>query len=156
MSENESTKPPVAPEASRPDSSPRTEVPAADEKLFAQLFDISPFPAVVSRIKDHTVIAINRRTSELFGIPQHQAAGLRVTDYYVDPADRVRLAELISRDGRAENLRVQIQQPGGEAFWALFSARLVTYEGELAILTVFTDINEQMTAERSEERRVGK
>jgi PAS domain S-box-containing protein len=131
--------------------------PAADERLFAQLFDVSPFPAVVSRIRDSTVIAINRRTSEIFGVAQDQAAGLRVTDYYVDPADRARLAESIQREGRADSQRVQIRRRDGEPFWALFSARLVTYDGEPAILTVFTDIDEQMQAEsqlRASEQRL--
>ena len=43
---------------------------------FEQLFDISPFPAVVSRLRDQAVIAINQRTSEMFGIPQAEAVGL--------------------------------------------------------------------------------
>ena len=131
--------------------------PAADEKLFAQLFDVSPFPAVVSRISDHAVIAINRRTSEIFGLTQQQAVGRRVTDYYVDPSERAALAERVARDGRADNLRLRIRRPDGTPFWALFSARLVTYEGEPAILTVFTDITEQVKAEtalRASEQRL--
>jgi hypothetical protein len=35
---------------------------------FEQLFDISPFPAVISRLRDHAVVAINKRTSEMFGL----------------------------------------------------------------------------------------
>ena len=122
-------------------------VPAADERLFAQLFDISPFPAVVSRVTDHTVIAINQRTSEVFGIPQREAAGLRVTDFYVNPAERANMAEQVRQHGRVDGLRLHIRRPNGVPFWALFSARLVTYAGELAILTVFTDISDQVEAE---------
>ena len=42
---------------------------------FEHLFDISPFPAVVSRLRDHSVVAINRRTSEMFGISHAEALG---------------------------------------------------------------------------------
>lgn len=52
---------------------------------FQQLFEISPFPAVVSRLRDSVVVAINRRTSETFGIPQDQAMGLRTIDYITKP-----------------------------------------------------------------------
>ena len=55
------------------------------ESLFEQLFDISPFPAVVSRLRDKAVLAINKRTSEMFGIPHADAVGLFTTDYYVEP-----------------------------------------------------------------------
>jgi PAS domain S-box-containing protein len=130
---------------------------AADQRLFATLFDVSPFPAVVSRVKDHTVIAINRRTSDIFGVSQADAAGLRVTDYYVDPDERLRLADQLTRSGHVDGMRLQIRKQDGEPFWALFSARLVTYEGETAILTVFTDISEQVSAEadlRASEQRL--
>jgi PAS domain-containing protein len=46
-------------------------LPSAEaEGLYSQLFDVSPFPAVVSRLHDHTVLAINARTAEIIGIPQ--------------------------------------------------------------------------------------
>jgi PAS domain S-box-containing protein len=122
---------------------------STDEKVLAQLFDLSPFPAVVSRLADHTVLAVNARTSEIFGVPQSEAAGLRVTDYYVDPVQREQLVEQLRRNSRADNIRLHARRPNGEAFWALASARLVTYQGEPAVLTVFSDISEQVAAEQA-------
>ena len=131
--------------------------PAADaEGVFAQLFDLSPFPAVVSRLDDHTVLAVNLRTSELFGVPQNEAVGRLVTDYHVDPADRLRLADQIRGDGRVDNLRLQVRGPNGP-FWALVSSRLVAWRGEPAILTVFQDISDQLAAQtalKASERRL--
>ena len=120
-----------------------------DEELFAHLFDVSPFPAVLTRRRDHTIVAINQRTAEIFQIPQDRAIGRRVTDYYVDPAQREELATRLRRDGLADNVRVQIKRQNGGAFWALVSARLVTCDGEPAVLTVFNDISEQLAAERA-------
>ena len=134
-----------------------SDVPSADEGLFARLFDLSPFPAVVSRLSDHTVLAINLRTSEIFGIPPREAVGLTVTDYYVDPTDRLQLAANIRDNGRVDNLRVQVKGRGGHLLWALVSARLVSWKDEPAILTVFQDISEQLSAEmtlRASERRL--
>jgi PAS domain S-box-containing protein len=131
--------------------------PEADERLFAQLFDVSPFPAVVSRVSDNTVIAINQRTSELFGVAQRDAVGRRVTDYYVNPEERAKLAAEVREHGRLDAMRVQIRRPDGTPFWSLFSARLVRYSGELAILTVFTDITAEVDAEaalRASEQRL--
>jgi PAS domain S-box-containing protein len=139
-----------------PDAVTRPGVPAADERLFAELFDVSPFPAVVSRAADHTVVAVNQRTAEVFGVPPHEAVGRRVTDYYVNPAERADLAARIQRDGRADG-RVQIRRPDGQPFWALFSSRLVSYDGQPAVLTVFTDITDQVAAEaalRASEQRL--
>ncbi|MCC7044990.1 MAG: PAS domain S-box protein [Acidobacteria bacterium] len=135
------------PGSAPPDPAADTHSTIADVTLFAQMFDVSPFPSVVSRLSDATVIAINRRTAEIFGQSQQDAVGQKVTDYYVDPSQRADLAERLTRDGRADHLRMQIRRPDGTPFWALFSARLVTYEGERAVLTAFTDISDQVHTE---------
>jgi PAS domain S-box-containing protein len=116
---------------------------------YSDLFDWSPVPAVVSRLADHTVLAVNARTSEIIGVPQADAVGLKVTDYYVDPADRLTLAERLRQDGRADNLRLRIRRQSGEPIWVLASSRLVTWHGEQAVLTIFQDIGDQVAAEMS-------
>jgi PAS domain S-box-containing protein len=132
--------------------------PRPDDSLFFELFDASPFPAVVSRLRDHTVLAINQRTSHVFGIEHQDAIGKHAPDYYVNPAERRMLAEQVQQHGRAENLRFQLKRPSGDTFWASVSSRRVLFGGEPAILTVFSDITEQVEAERvlraSEERLV--
>jgi len=116
---------------------------------YSQLFHLSPFPAVVSRLHDHTVLAINARTAEIIGIRERDAVGRSVSDYYVDPSERAQLADRLRRDGRADGLRLQIKRGNGEPFWVLASARLVTWLAEPAVLTVFHDISEQLAAEAS-------
>ena len=124
--------------------------PSAEaESPYPQLFDVSPFPAVVSRVHDHTVLAINARTAEVIGIPQRDAVGLSVSDFYVDSSERVQLVDRLGRDGRADNLRLRIKRANGEPFWVLASSRLVTWQTERAVLTVFHDISEQLAAETS-------
>jgi PAS domain S-box-containing protein len=119
------------------------------ESLFEHLFDISPFPAVVSRLRDHAVLAINKCISEMFGISQDEAIGLVTTNYYVDPAERQQLVEPLTRVGKADDVLLHLRQPNGRTFWARASARLVTWQDEPAVLTVFNDISEQLNAERA-------
>jgi PAS domain S-box-containing protein len=126
-------------------------------RSYRQLFDVGPFPAVVSRVDDHTVLAINARTSEIVGISPSDAVGRSVADYYGDPSDRMQLIEQLRREGRADNLRIRIKRASGEPLWVLASSRLVTWAGEPAVLTVFHDISEQLAAEtslRTSERRL--
>ena len=138
------SQPADAPAAASP-----TAPTAIDERLAAHLFDLSPFPSVVSRLSDHTVLAINARTSEIFNLPQNEAGGLRVTDYYVNASQRAALVERLRQDGRADNMRIELRRPAGDTFWAQASARLVTYKGEPAVFTVFNDITDQVAAEQA-------
>jgi len=129
-----------------------------DDGLFYQLFDASPFPAVVTRLSDHRVLAINQRTSDVFGIPQAEAVGRHAPDYYVDPDERRRMAEQVVREGRADEFRFELRRPDGGTFWVSASARRVNFGGEPAILAVFKDISSEVEAIRtlkaSEERLV--
>jgi PAS domain S-box-containing protein len=123
--------------------------PADGAGLYERLFDVNPFPAVVSRLRDHTVLAINARTADIIGVPQDQAIGATVTDYYADPSERVLVAERLRRDGMVDNLRLRIKRQNGGQLWVLVSSRLIEWQGEPAVLSVFHDISEQLAAEMS-------
>ena len=120
-----------------------------DDVLSAHLFDVGPAPAVVTRLRDHTILAINQYTSELFGVAQDEARGQPVLEYYVDPAARQRLAELVRRDFRADGVRLHLKRRNGETFWVHANARLISVGGEPAVLTVFSDITDQLAAEEA-------
>jgi two-component system sensor histidine kinase/response regulator len=140
-----------------PGTRPASPAAAIEERLAAHLFDLSPIPAVFSRLEDSTILAMNARTSEIFGVAQAHAAGLRGSDFYVDLTQRQMLIDLLRRDGRADNVRIHLRRTDGQTLWAQASARLVTYGGEPAVLTVFNDISEQVAAEdalKASERRL--
>src|SRR4051794_37469792 len=117
-----------------------------NDDVIARLLDLSPFPAVVSRLRDHMVLAINDATATLFRGPIETAIGRYVPDYYVNPTEREELAALVRRDGRADRFRTQLRRDDGTTFWTFSSARLVTFQGEPAVLTAFNEVEEQLAA----------
>ena len=116
---------------------------------YLQLFELSPFPAVVSRLDDHRVLAVNVSAAALVGVSPTDAVGQPVSSYYVDPAQRLELVDRVRRDGRADNVRLHVKRARGEPFWVLASIRVLDWNGESAALTVFHDISEQLAAESS-------
>jgi PAS domain S-box-containing protein len=127
------------------------------EPLLAHLFDVSPFPAAVSRLSDYTVVAINQHTADTFGISKDAAVGRSILDYHSDPNARQRVTDVLRQHGRADNLRLQVRRQNGATFWVLASARLVHFDGEDLVLTVFHDISEQVAVEetlRASEQRL--
>ena len=73
-------KAPVKPRAPRKRPAHARPAAKADDP-YLRLFDVSPFPAVVSRVHDHTVLAVNARTAELIGVSQRDAIVRSVADY---------------------------------------------------------------------------
>src|SRR4030095_9467556 len=67
------------------------------------------------------------------------------------------MVEQIRQTGQAEGLLLQLRTPLGEQFWAEVYARVVTFDGEPATLSVFHDVTERVKAEqalRSSEQRL--
>ena len=119
------------------------------EARFKHLFDISPFPALVTSVADSRVLAVNQRTAQRFGIPQSKAIGLHAPDFYVDPGQRAAIVDQLARTSQAEGFLVQLRTPKGEEFWADVYAHLITFEGEPATLAVFHDVTERVIAEQA-------
>src|SRR5262249_14016750 len=123
---------------------------------FRHLFDISPFPAMVTSLISQKVLAVNERTANRLGIPRVDAAGLHAPDFYMDPQQHEVMAEQLRTKGESEGL-LRLRTPSGEQFWADVHARPITFDGEAAVLSVFHDVTGRVTAEqalRSNERRL--
>lgn len=120
-----------------------------DDALSAYLFDVGPAPAVLTRLRDHTILAINQYTSELFGVAQDEARGQLVFEYYADAAAGQRLADIVRRDFRADGERLHLKRRVGETFWVQANARLISAAGEPAVLTVLSDITDQLATEEA-------
>jgi PAS domain S-box-containing protein len=59
------------------------------------------------------------------------------------------LTEAVRRHGRVDAQRLHVKRANGDTFWVQASARLVKFENESAVLTVFSDITDQLAAEEA-------
>ena len=122
-----------------------------------ELFDASPFPAILSRLADDVVIAVNRKALEIVRVSASDIVGRKVTDFYINPEERSLLVERLRRDGRADDILLQIGQSASPTRWLRASSSMVSVEGEPTVLSVFNDVTEQVNAEqylRASEQRL--
>jgi PAS domain S-box-containing protein len=123
-----------------------------------QLFEASPFPAILSRLADDVVMAVNRKAIEILRIPAGDVVGHRVTEFYVNPVERAALVERLRLGGTAEDVLLEVGQAGRPSTrWLRASSSLVSVEGEPTVLSVFNDVTDQVNAEhtlRANEQRL--
>ena len=113
------------------------------------LFDAIPVPAVVSRVADDVVVALNAEAAQLANVAVGDVVGRAITDFYVDPADRARLVAGLRRDGRVDGVLMQMRKADGGVLWVRVSARQVSAEGQAAVLSIFTDVSAQVASEHA-------
>jgi PAS domain S-box-containing protein len=111
------------------------------------LLQSSPLPGLVTRPDDHRILAVNERAARLLGISGADAAGRRITDFYVEPSERGRLVERLQREGHIDDVRLRMTKLDGSPLTVLASFRPITWRNEPAVFSVFHDISGQVAAE---------
>ncbi|BAN47736.1 PAS domain S-box protein [Metapseudomonas resinovorans] len=122
---------------------------AASEEKFVTLFQASPDPICVSRIRDGLFIEINPSFSEVFGWQPEQIVGRAAPQiqFWADPEQRSRLYAQILRDQGLDNVEARFRTFDGRLLTCVVSSRFIRVERQLCITTTFRDITARQQAE---------
>ena len=119
------------------------------EENYRALAENAPFPVVVTRLSDNTVLFINRRAEEQFAVDRQEAVGYSAPDYWVDPEERNKMIELLRSQGRVSDFEAQLHDRRGNAFWVYLSAALTTFNDTAVAFVSFNDISERKLMEEA-------
>lgn len=104
------------------------------------ILDSSPFPVLLTRLVDDSIIHINPVAQKLFDIEDNEINNFKFSNYFVDPAKRLELLARIKRETVIHSFEVQLKKPStNQAFWLDLSTRIIDLDGELALYTTFKD-----------------
>ncbi len=116
---------------------------ARSEAFYHSLFDLSPDGVIVADIKG-TIVQANPRAAEIlqFDSPQ-ELIGSNVIELYVHPEGRTDLLTQISQNPRLEGWRGEFRTRREKTIVTTSSSRLIDYEGQPCLLSVFRDDTER-------------
>ncbi|HSC83445.1 MAG TPA: PAS domain S-box protein, partial [Pseudomonas sp.] len=122
---------------------------AASEEKLVTLFQASPEPICVSRIRDGMFIEINPSFSQTFGwqpedIAQHNSLDLQ---FWVDERQRHELYAKLNREQHLTNEIARFRTRDGRELTCVVSTRFIRVDRQLCITTTFRDISERQQAE---------
>lgn len=124
------------------------ELKLSKQKL-PQIIQASPFPIMISALKDDRLMLVNEKAGDLFNIDIRNPKQFRTEDYYVDPNARKELLRRLSASPIVENFQALLHKPGSnETFWLEMSARVIDFENEVALYSAFKDITAQKKHEQ--------
>ncbi len=113
------------------------------------LIQSSPYPIIISQLKDDRLMLVNEKASDLFNIDIRNPKIFRTEEYYVDPNARKELLKQLMESSVVENFQALLRKPGtDETFWLEMSARVIDFENEVALYTAFKDITAQKQHEQ--------
>ncbi len=126
------------------------------EERFRAVSEATPVAVIITRVVDGTLLFVNEAAAAGMGIAREEALGRRSADFYGDPSEREALLERLRREGAVDEHEMALRRPDGAPLWVSASLRLMTFQGEPAILGAYLDITARKKAEEtlrwSEER----
>ncbi len=107
-------------------------------------------PMTITDRETGRVLYANQASADFFGVALVEMETQNVINNWVDPAARDRLIAALDRDGHVKKIEMHIRRAGGgPAAWVLGSAALIEFDGEAAILLIYTDVTEQKRLEEA-------
>ena len=124
---------------------------ARSEAFYHGLFDLSPDGVVVTN-STGIILKANPRAAELLEFDAPEAmVGLDAVEFYVHPEQRLVLLEQVTQRHRIEGRGSEFRTRRGRIIIAQASTRLIEYEGQMCLLSVFRDVTERARLRREME-----
>jgi len=124
------------------------ELKQTKEKI-PMMIQSSPFPIIISALKDDRLVLVNDKACSLFNIDKNNIKQFRTEQYFVDPNARKELLHKLSMSPSIEGFQAILRKPGTqEAFWLDISATVMDYENEIVLYSAFKDITAQKKHEQ--------
>ncbi|WP_051340969.1 PAS domain-containing sensor histidine kinase [Azospirillum halopraeferens] len=120
----------------------------AGEARLRTILSASPFPVVIARVSDGSVLFFNRQAEARFGVDGARLTLTRDARFFADPADAHRLMRRLEEEGAVGDLEMRLLTAQGRPFWALLSAVEMRDGDEPAFLVAINDITQQKRSEQ--------
>lgn len=118
------------------------------EELSA-ILDAAPFPLIISRVGDGTVLYANETVADLLGLTRDELVGSHTPDLYAEREDRTKLLARLEKHGRVSGYEIRLRDPAGRERWALASVAITTFRGERVLVSGINEITTRKQAERA-------
>ena len=118
-----------------------------DEDKCRSIYQAIPVPLIISRSSDGLILYANPELLQIFCCSAEDLANRPVSDLYYDPAERKAILAMLTQNESVQNYELLLQRADGSNFWAIASFQDLIFNGESAILAVFSDITKRKQAE---------
>lgn len=123
------------------------------EQAQRELLDSIPVPIVLSPIDGHDLLYTNEAGRTLYGLREDGSERQKLTGVYRDLNRRRELLERLRKDGRVDEIEIELRDLNDESIWVLAHGRHIDYQGQPCALVASYPITERKRLEHELEER---
>lgn len=114
------------------------------------LWDAAPFPILLTKLVDDSVIYMNTACQKVLGINESQQKLLKFSSYFATPEKRNELIDRTKKNQFVSNFDVElnVQNEAHNTVWITLSSRVFELNGEVLLYINFTNITDHKQTEQ--------
>lgn len=113
-----------------------------DKRAFIKLFEMNPFPLLISQFEDGKIQYANHKAVLFYELPKNVTESLNCTDLYKTTQDFSTIRKRLEAEGKVTDFFVAQKTLSGQIKYAVVNYELIDYFGEKSILSGVADISE--------------
>jgi diguanylate cyclase (GGDEF)-like protein len=113
-----------------------------DKQTFIKLFEINPFPLLISRFEDGKILYANDKAIIFYEFPNEIPGSLSHEYLYKNHQDFNNIRSMLETDGKIMDYMAEQKTMQGKIKYAVVNYELIDYFGEKSILSGVADISE--------------
>lgn len=124
-------------------------------KDYITMLEVSPFPAIIFRFSDMSIMALNDQAAFLFRTLKEKMISRKILDYFEEPGDLHTILPTLKKEGKVTDYETRCISREGKIIWVLLSANLIRINDDDAVIIAFVDMTTQkqleMTLQKNKE-----
>ncbi|WP_379969271.1 diguanylate cyclase [Ectobacillus sp. sgz5001026] len=110
------------------------------ENNFRKLFEVTPFPQILSRLEDGEIILLNKKAMDFYDLSKGEIQEKDTSIVFQSNRERMIIIEKLKTMGSVKNYICSQQMPSTR--WVMINFELIDYEDEPCILSGIMDITD--------------
>jgi len=102
---------------------------------------------VVVTAPNGNIITLNNKAKEDYNLTYSEIKKLNIADFYANSADREKVAKILKRDKKIEQMIIPFKHPEGPIHSMMVSIIPITYKKKPVLLTIAVDVTERIDME---------
>lgn len=119
----------------------------AEKRGKYEIWEFSPFPIVISRLRDDEVLYMNPVACQLLTLTSNEISKFPLSMYFADKQKKEELLSLLRQKKVVQTFEAQVHHPEkNNFFWISMTTQTTDIDEEIVLFTTFRDITEQKQA----------
>ena len=119
---------------------------------YRNLFRLANDSILIIDIVDGTVLDVNDKACEAYGIERNEFVGRKLNEIVEDPAAAERQLEKLRIEGKLDQFEALQTRADGSQIYFLINTTVIEYQGRRAILSVNRDVTERKVSEQEKDK----